>query len=113
MTRTFVYMPKFDKEWAKLGLNDDDLRQLETYLLENPNAGDIMEGTGGIRKLRWVLPNQGKSGGIRVLFIDFISYEKICIFDLFPKDEKHNLTKAEKNKIKDIVKSIREEFKNE
>jgi len=109
--RTFVYTSKFDREWQKLGLNDDDLRLLESYMLENPATGAIMEGTGGIRKMRWVLPDKGKSGGMRVLYIDFISYEKICMFDLFPKDEKDNLTQAERKALKKIVKAIGEEFR--
>lgn len=111
MIREFVYTPKFDKEWKKLELNDDDLRLLELYLLENPDAGKIMEGTGGIRKMRWTLPNRGKSGGIRVLYVDFIFSEKICMFDLFPKDEKENLSPTEKTALKQIVKAIGEEFR--
>jgi hypothetical protein len=57
------------------------------------------------------LPNTGKSGGIRVLYVDFIFYEKICMFDLFTKAEKENLSKAEKNALKKAVKVIGEEFK--
>ena len=111
MVRVFVYTPKFDKEWNKLGLTDDELRLLEIYLLENPKAGKIMKGTGGIRKMRWILPDTGKSGGIRVLYVDFIFSDKICMFDLFPKDEKDNLSQTEKKALKKIVKAIGEEFK--
>ena len=70
-----------------------------------------MVGTGGIRKLRWLLPNTGKSGGMRVLYIDFIFSEKLCMFDLFPKDEKENLTQSEKKALRQIVKTIGEEFR--
>jgi len=111
MIRAFVYTSKFDREWQNAGLNDDDLRLLEAFLLENPTAGAIMQGTGGIRKLRWALPNTGKSGGIRALYVDYIFSEKICMFDLFPKDEKENLTQAEKAELKKIVKAIGEEFR--
>ena len=111
MIREFIYTPKFDREWKKIGLNDDDLSLLELFLLENPDAGNIMRGTGGIRKLRWALPDRGKSSGIRVLYVDFIITEKICMFDLFPKDEKENLSQTEKNELKQIVKSIGEEFR--
>jgi hypothetical protein len=109
--RAFIYTSKFDREWKKLGLNDDDLRLLEKHLLDNPTAGAIMEGTGGIRKMRWALPNTGKRGGIRALYVDYIFSEKICMFDLFPKDEKENLTHAEKNALKQIVKAIGEELR--
>jgi len=111
VAREFVYTQKFDREWRSIGLNDDDLLLLELLLLENPTAGRIMQGTGGIRKLRWALPDGGKSGGVRVLYIDFIVLEKICIFDLFPKAEKENLTKAEKTALKQIVKTIGEELR--
>ena len=111
MFREFVYTQKFDREWKNAGLNDDDLLLLELFLLENPNSGRFMQGTGGIRKLRWALPDSGKSGGVRVLYIDFIVSEKICIFDLFTKAEKENLTKAEKTALKHIVKTIGEELR--
>lgn len=111
MTRGFMYTPKFDKEWEKLGLTDEDLRLFEVYLLENPEAGNIIEGTGGIRKVRWAFPNTGKSGGIRVLYVDFIFYDLIIIFDLFTKDEKENLTQAEKKALKQVVKAMGEELK--
>ena len=111
MTREFIDTPKFDKEWKELGLNDDNLRPLELFLLENPGAGKIMEGTGGIRKLRWMLPDRGKSSGIRVLYVDFIVAEKTCMFDLFTKDEKDNLTQSEKKALKQIVKTIGEELR--
>jgi len=111
VTREFVYTAKFDREWNKLGLSDDDLRLLELYLIENPNAGKIVEGTGSIRKMRWALPNKGKSGGIRILFIDFIVTDKICMFDMFQKSEKVNLSQREKSVLRQIVKTIGEEFR--
>jgi len=111
MVREFIYTPKFDKEWNRLGLSDYDLSLLEAYLLENPEAGKIIKGTGGIRKLRWILPNAGKSGGIRILYVDFIFSEIIAMFDLFPKDEKENLTNTEKAILKQVVKAIGEELR--
>ena len=69
MNREFVYTKTFDTKWKRMGLCDDDLRVFEAYLIGNPSAGDVMEGTGGIRKIRWVLPNTGKSGGVRVLYL--------------------------------------------
>jgi len=111
MIREFLYTMKFDREWKNAGLIDDDLRLLELFLLENPSAGRIMQGTGGIRKLRWALPDSGKSGGVRVLYIDFIIYDKICMFDLFIKAEKENLSQAEKAALKQVVKAIGEEFR--
>jgi len=111
MIREFIYTRKFDQEWRILGLDDDDLVPLELYLLENPDAGRVMQGTGGIRKLRWALPNKGKSSGIRILYLDYIVPKKICMFDLFPKYEKSDLSQSEKAALKQVVKQIGEELK--
>lgn len=108
MTREFVYLPSFDKNWAKLGFTDDDLLELETILINNPNLGDVIEGTGGLRKLRFALPYGGKSGGVRVLYVDFAYYEKIFIVNVYPKNKKESLSDEEKSMLKRAVKAIEE-----
>ncbi|MDR2648854.1 MAG: addiction module toxin RelE [Clostridiales bacterium] len=113
MTYEFIYMPIFERKWESLGYTDEDLRQVELYLLANPVAGDIIQGTGGLRKIRWFGHNKGKRGGLRILYINFIYTEKICMLDLFTKDEKSNLSKAERNMIKHVVKMIGDEFGHE
>lgn len=105
MTREFVYMDAFQKRWTKLGLNDNDLAELENYLLKNPDAGAVIQDTGGLRKMRWALPNKGKSGSIRVLYIDFVIDETMYMIDLFTKNEKQNLSMSEKNSIKQFIKN--------
>lgn len=50
MTRTFIEVPTFVRKWQELGLNDNDLRELQNVLLENPKAGAAIQGTGGMRK---------------------------------------------------------------
>ena len=52
MTREFVMMPEFDRQWKNMGLDDDELRQLQETLLQNPKAGDVIRGTKGLRKIR-------------------------------------------------------------
>jgi hypothetical protein len=86
--REFIYTKKFDREWAHQNLTAEDQRRLEMYLLENTEAGTVMQGTGGLRKVRWNLAGQGKSGGIRVLYIDLPHTRIICMVDLFSKNEK-------------------------
>ena len=66
MTRLFIYTTPFRNAWKAMGVNDTDLVQLEEILLENPQKGDVIEGTGGARKLRIQIGNHGKSGGGRV-----------------------------------------------
>lgn len=60
-TRTFIEVPLFTKRWKEIGLNDADLLNLQTMLLKNPQSGPIMEGTGGIRKVRFPLENKSKT----------------------------------------------------
>lgn len=67
MTRIFVELPTFRTVWKELGLTDRDLRRLQEDLLANPKAGNVMQGTGGIRKMRFAFENRGKSGSIRVI----------------------------------------------
>ena len=55
MTRTFIEVPLFSKRWKEIGLGEDELRALQIMLLKDPVSGPIMEGTGGIRKVRFPL----------------------------------------------------------
>lgn len=112
MTREFVHTKEFDDRWRSLSLTDDDLSALQIYLCENPGAGVVMQGTGGIRKVRWALPGKGKSGGIRVVYLDIVLAEKIYLLSLFAKNEKENLTKEERNEFKSLVEIIKQEAKN-
>lgn len=62
-----------------------------------------MQGTGGVRKMRFAFPNRGKSGSARVIYVDFEVFEKIFFVDVYQKADKDNLTKAERNTIKSVV----------
>ena len=70
MTREFIFTKPFLISWEKMGLDDNDLKQLEEILLENPLKGDVIQGTGGARKLRIQLEGRGKRGGGRVIYLD-------------------------------------------
>lgn len=103
MTRTFVELPLFRSKWEKLGLTDLDLRRLQESLLADPKIGAVMQGTGGIRKMRFAFEYQGKSGGVRVIYIDFEVYEKIYLLTAYTKNEKENLTKDERNELRKLI----------
>ena len=109
MIRTFYEMKHFTKKWLELGFSDDELSQLQQSLLENPKAGDVMRGTGGLRKIRFAFPNSGKSGSVRVCYIDIEGVLEIHFIDVFAKNEKENLSKAERNAIKTVVEQIKAE----
>ncbi len=106
MQREFVMMPEFDKQWKIMGLNDNDLKKLQEQLLLEPTAGKVVNGTGGLRKIRFAFKGQGKRGSVRIVYVDFVVYEIIYLIFAYPKSEKDNLTKEEKNNIKEVIERI-------
>lgn len=107
MKRTFIEVPTFTKKWKELGLTDDNLRELENILLENPKAGDAIQGTGGLRKIRIPLDNKGKRGGGRVIYVDIEIKETIYFINVYTKNEKDDLTEEEKKAFKAVVKVLK------
>ena len=109
MNRTFVEVTLFTRKWKELGLNDEDLRNLENELLENPKAGDVIQGTGGIRKIRIPIENSGKRSGGRVIYVDIELKETIYFINVYVKNEKEDLTDDERKAFKAVVKILKEE----
>ena len=109
LKREFIEVPLFTKRWKEIGLNADDLLRLQITLLKDPESGPVMEGTGGIRKVRFPLVNRGKSGSVRVCYTDFDEYEVTYLITAFTKKEQENLTEAEKSVLKKLVKALKEE----
>lgn len=103
INREFVMMPEFDRQWKRLGLGDEELRQLQQELLENPKAGYVLRGTKGLRKYRITFPVRGKSGSGRVAYVDFTVYETIYLITAYPKSEKDNLSAEERNEIAKVI----------
>ena len=101
MTRTFIEVPLFTKRWKEIGL--------QIMLLKNPESGPVMEGTGGIRKVRFPLEDRGKSGSVRVCYTDFAEYEVIYLITAFEKKEQDNLSAEEKSVLKKLVKALKTE----
>lgn len=110
MTRTFVELPIFRSRWKDMGL-DDDLKRLQEELLADPKVGAVMRGTGGVRKMRFAFEQKGKSGSVRVIYVDFEVYEKIFLITAYPKNEKDNLTDSERNEIKQMIHALEEQLK--
>lgn len=109
MNRTFIEVPTFTKKWKELGLTDENLRELENILLENPKAGDAIQWTGGLRKIRIPLDTKGKRGGGRVIYVDIELKETIYFINVYAKNEKDDLTEEEKRAFKAVVKILKEE----
>ena len=92
-----------------MGLIDKDLPILENALLENPHIGDVIEGTGGARKMRIQLDGRGKSGGGRVIYLDVFEKEHLYLLFAYPKNVQENLSPEQKKAIKSMIEAIRRE----
>ena len=112
MKRSFIELPIFKSRWEALGLNEEDLLRLQIELLADPKAGDVMQGTGGVRKMRFAFEHRGKSGGVRVIYVDFEVYEKIYLLTAYTKNEKENLTKKERSEIKQLIEVLEQQLKD-
>jgi hypothetical protein len=112
MTRTFVELPIFRARWKDMGLNDDDLKRLQEQLLADPKVGSVMQGTGGVRKMRFAFEKRGKSGSVRVIYVDFEVYEKIFLITAYAKGERDNLTDSEKKEIKQLIATLERQLES-
>ena len=99
---TIAELPEFIHSADKL-LSEQERQDVIRYLAEHPKEGDLMEGTGGVRKLRWRRGNQGKSGGVRVIYYFHDEGMPLYLLTLFAKGERANLSKAERNTLAGLV----------
>ena len=90
-------------------LNDDGFADLQLYLAKNPEAGDMVPGAGGIRKLRWGDSRRGKGrrGGLRIIYYCFLSEEEIWLLTLYHKDEAADMTKEERDQLRRLLEAER------
>lgn len=109
MQRTFKEVPAFTAKWQALGLTDEDLRILENILLKNPKTGEVISGTGGLRKIRIPVESIGKRSGGRVIYVDIEIKECIYLLNVYTKNEKSDLTAQEKKMLKRLVEVLKEE----
>jgi len=112
MKREFVMTEGFDSSWKDMRLSDGELRELQTELLREPTKGSVMQGCGGFRKIRSAPEGHGKSGGVRVIYLDVPEYEVLYLTLAYPKSEKDSLTEAEKNELKEIAKNIKQNLRH-
>lgn len=101
--RKFVHGELFEKQWKALGLTDDNLRELQMMLLDDPKRGPVMAGTGRLRKVRYSYGNRGKSHCARVCYVDFEINGVVFLVMVFAKNEMENLSAAERNNIKILI----------
>ncbi len=96
---------------AKKLLTEDDRRELELMLVEDPKRGQVIERTGGFRKVRFARPSrrEGKSGGTRVIYYLLDRRDRIYLLLVYAKGVKDNLTRAEENELRKLAKALGEE----
>ncbi len=104
--RCIISSSEFDRQWVEIGLGEDDRLQLDYYLANNPTAGDIIPQTKGFRKLRYVL-KRGKSGGARIIYIDYCYHEKLYLALVYDKTKKLNLTQTEIHKLNVLADELK------
>lgn len=96
--QTIVELPEFQRSASSL-LSEAEKQTIISYLAAHPLSGAIMQGTGGIRKLRWASGNKGKSGGVRIIYYYHNESIPLFLLTVFGKNEKANLSKAERNEL--------------
>ncbi len=102
---TIVELPEFIKKSEKI-LSISQRLSIINYLAQHPASGEIMQGTGGIRKLRWSALSKGKSGGARIIYYYHNENIPLFLLTVFGKGEKANLSKAERNELAKLTAQI-------
>lgn len=107
--QTVVETAEFLIRSSKL-MSDEQRARLVEMLARDPECGEILQGTGGVRKVRIALPGRGKSGGARVIY--YFHSERLPVFALtvFAKNERANLTPAERNAMAAVVRAIKQQL---
>lgn len=106
-----IQTPDFDISAKRLGLTDDEVHTIVTQLSEDPTKGEMIVGTGGARKWRVPTRHKGKRTGYRV--VSYFSGDDIPVFllDIFAKGDQINLSKTERNELKEILGGIAEDYR--
>src|SRR5688572_12624469 len=105
MKAVFIELPAFERHRSSY-LDDDSFRQLQDTLMSNAEAGDPIEGTGGLRKLRFrdARRSKGKRGGLRVIYYFWTGGPEFWLFTMYGKDEVSDLTPKQRAALKELVK---------
>ncbi len=102
----FIETPVFTRNVIE-ALTDDQYGLLQGLLVARPDAGDLIKGGGGIRKLRWALPGRGKRGGVRVIYFWRVTESQILMLTMYAKNEQANLTTAQVKQLAKLVEALK------
>jgi len=98
----FIETPLFTRQVTEL-LDDDSYAAFQRLLIRDPEAGDVIAGTGGLRKVRVALPGRGKRGGARVIYYWFKGRAQIGLLMLYPKNVQADLSVAERKALRHLI----------
>lgn len=105
---TFVETPVFTRLVREV-VSDDDYAEFQTQLARHPEKGDLLQGCGGVRKIRMAVGARGKSGGARVIYLYLRHRERIYLLYLFTKGDAANLSAEGKKTMRELAQQIRRE----
>lgn len=103
----FIETTMFTRQIKQIAA-DDELKELQKELIESPDKGDLIQKTGGLRKIRMATGNQGKSGSARVIYF-LATAEVIYLVMAYPKSTKDSITDAEKAELKKLTQRLKDE----
>lgn len=109
MAMTFIEQPTFTRLLVEL-VDDEAYREFQQELVANPEKGPVVQGSGGLRKVRMALPGRGKRGGARVLYLYFPKRDTIIFYYLYTKGDIDNIPPAQMKGIKHEVQRIKQAF---
>ncbi len=103
---TILQLPKFKAEAAEL-IGADGIEALAVYLMDHPDAGDMISGSGGARKLRWAAKGKGKRGGARIIYLYIVVAGRIYLMRCYAKNMKTDLTADEKKQLREVAAHLK------
>jgi phage-related protein len=110
-----IELPGFTRAWAALGLSDGDLRALQSAILSGPERHPIIRGTGGLRKIRFTRPSEGrgKRGAYRACYACFLNNGIVVLAMVYGKNEQSDLTASQRRDIATALRAIGEQLRGE
>ncbi|VAW88968.1 RelE-like translational repressor toxin [hydrothermal vent metagenome] len=84
-------------------MSDDEYKDFQEVLVNRPDTGDLIQGSGGLRKIRWKLERRGKSGGVRIIYYWVTADDQIRMLYAYPKGKQENLTKEQLAVLKKMI----------
>ncbi len=109
-TRVTVVETKAFTGRAKGRMSAAEVDRAIEVIARDPLCGDLIQGTGGIRKVRFAVKGQGKSGGVRIVYYYFNESMPVFLLTVFAKNEKADLTRAERNALGKVARALRESY---